>query len=222
MAATLQINSMLYAEERNLRIVVPYLRYYSLFSLLCAVVYTLPEHKWRDGRLFQILHSEARGEAVKYLHQFDEARANSVDANVRTFKAERELISYRAPSSGDGQISQNGGFLDLCALLADVAQFNSELFETSVTEYGDKAAFAIIPEYLKKISDVEIEKNYFWDTEDGYRLDSLAKKDPQPRNIWHLMTEEHVGNFFGAWRPLYETEGVFNPDKQLGIIFDIP
>lgn len=37
MAATLQINSMLYAEERNLRIVVPYLRSITHYSPCCAL-----------------------------------------------------------------------------------------------------------------------------------------------------------------------------------------
>ena len=56
MTATLQLNAIEYSSEKNLRLVVPYLAYYSLLSLVRAVVYTLPEVPWDDGRLVSISH----------------------------------------------------------------------------------------------------------------------------------------------------------------------
>jgi hypothetical protein len=222
MVATLQINSMHYAEDRNLRIVVPYLKYYSLLALLRSVVYTLPEVDWKDGELIRISHSAAIDYAIIHLGRFDRSLASSVKSDIIAFKAERELVSYRAPSSGDEQLSQNNRFLSLCTLLAEVAQFNSEILEASILKYADKAAFVLNPDYLCKISSVEIDGHYFGDTEDAYRLGYLARKYPLPANLMHLMTEGHVDDFFGAWHSSEETEDVFNPDNLNSIIFDIP
>jgi len=222
MVATLQINSMYYAELKNLRIVVPYLKYYSLLSLLRAIVFTLPEFEWKDGELIRISHSSTIDGAILHLGKFNSSLASSVKSDILAIKAERELVSYRAPSSGDEQLSQNNRFLALCTLLAEVAQFNSELLEVSVLKYGDREAFVLNPDYLDKISAIEIDGHYFGDKEDAYRLDYLSRKYPLPANLMHIMTEGHVDDFFGAWCSPDNTEGDFNPDELKCIIFDIP
>jgi hypothetical protein len=130
MGATLHVNSMYYAEDRNLRVVVPYLRYYSVLSLLRAVCFSLPELDWKDGELLYISHTAAIDRVLTHVRKFDENVANSAEIEIRELKAERELISYRAPSSGDDQITGKNRFLSLCTLLAELAQFNSELFES--------------------------------------------------------------------------------------------
>jgi hypothetical protein len=222
MAATLHVNSLFFSEDRNLRVVAPYLRYYAVLSLLRALCYTLPEHDWADGKLIQISHSAAIKGAIDHLRRFDKSLADTINSEIRELKAERELISYRAPSSGDDQVSMKNRFLALCALLAEVAQFNSELFEVSLNKNANKHAFVIISEYAEKISGVEIDGHYFGDSEDAYRLGYLARKHPYPANIQHLMTEGHVEDFFGAWHAGEDDEAFFDPDSMNGIIFDIP
>lgn len=222
MSATLHVNSAYYAEKRNLRVVVPYLRYYSILSLLRAVCYTLPEHAWRQGQLIQIPHNSAIGGTLEHLRRFDNSVAAAAEVEIRELKAERELISYRAPSSGDDQVSEKNRFLSLCTMLAEVAQFNSELFEVSLNKHSDPSTFHLLPEYTKKLAGVEIDGHYFGDPEDAYRLDYLARKHPHPANLQHLMTEGHVDDFFGAWTGNKEEGDHFNPDDMRGIIFDIP
>lgn len=222
MSATLHVNSAHYAEDRNLRVVVPYLRYYSILSLLRAVCYTLPEHEWKNGQLIQISHASAIEGALEHLQRFDKAVAAAAEVEIRKLKAERELISYRVPSSGDDQVSEKNRFLSLCMLLAEVAQFNSELFEASLIKHADPATFQLLPEYAKKIAGVEIDGHYFGDREDAYRLGYLARKHPHPANLQHLMKEGHVDAFFGAWLAKEDEGEFFNPDDMHSIIFDIP
>lgn len=195
MSSTLHINAAHFAENRNLRVVVPYLRYYSVLSLLRAVCYTLPEHEWKDGNLIQIPHGKAISGAVEHLRRFDKAVADSAKAEIRELKAEREFISYRAPSSGDDQVSEKNQFLSLCMLLAEVAQFNSELFESSLLKHADSAHFCLLSEYTARIASVEIEGHYFGDREDAHRLGDLACKQLHPVNMQHFMQEGHVDNF---------------------------
>lgn len=205
-----------------MRVVVPYLRYYAVLSLLRAVCYSIPEHNWNDGQLIQISHAAAIDGTLEHLRQFDRTVADSAKSEIRELKAERELISYRAPSSGDDQVSEKNRFLALCTLLAEVAQFNSELFEASLLKHGNPTSFQLLEEYLEKIASVEIEGHYFGDREDAYRLGYLAQKHPHPANLLHLMTEGHVEDFFGAWFQQKDDCDFFNPDEMQQIIFDIP
>lgn len=222
MSATLHVNSAHFAEDRNLRVVVPYLRYYAVFSLLRAVCYTLPDQPWNNGQLILINHPTAISGVLDYLRKFDKTFANSAESQIRELKAERELISYRAPSSGDDHVSEKNEFLALCSLLSEVAQFNSELLEASLLKYGDQTCFDLLPDYLEKISGIEIDGHYFGDREDAYRLGYLVRKHPYPANIKHLMTEGHVEDFFGAWSQKEDEGDYFNPDEMQQIIFDIP
>lgn len=221
MVATLHVNAAHFSEDRNLRVVVPYLRYYATLSLLRAVCYTLPEYAWDDGNLLHISHASAINSALEHIRKFSKTVAGTVETEIRLLKAERELISYRAPSSGDDRVTEKNEFLWLCGLLAEIAQFNSELFEASLFKNGEPSSFQLLPEYLDKISGIEIDGHYFGDREDAYRLGYLARKYPLPANLKHLMTEGHVDDFFGAW---YEgdDDGLFNPDEMQQIIFDIP
>lgn len=221
MTATLHVNAAHFAEDRNLRVVVPYLRYYAVLSLIRSVVYTLPEHSWDNGHLLTISHASAINGALEYIRKFDKNAAATAETEIRRLKAERELISYRAPSSGDDRVTEKNEFLSLCTLLAEIAQFNSELFEVSLFKNSEPSAFHLLPDYLDKISGIEIDGHYFGDREDAYRLEYLSRKYPLPENLLHIMTEGHVEDFFGAW---YESddEGIFNPDAMLQIIFDIP
>lgn len=223
MSATLHVNSASYAESRNLRVVLPYLHYYSVFSLVRAICYTLPEHEWNNGRLIEISHEKAIKGALDHLRKFDSKVADTIEAQIRELKAERELISYRAPSVGDTQIAEKNEFLSLCTLLAEVAQFNSELLDVSLSRHGVPNSFQLRPEFLEKIASIEIDGHYFGDSEDAYRLDYLSRKHPRPGNLQHMMREGHVDDFFGAWLSREENpEGLFDPDSMHQIIFDIP
>jgi hypothetical protein len=222
MSSTLHVNAAYFAEDKNLRVVVPYLRYYSALSLLRAVCYTLPEHDWRDGNLIQISHVTAIEGTLEHLRRFDKTVADSAEKEIRELKAERELISYRAPSSGDDRVSEKNRYLSLCILLAEVAQFNSELFESSLLKHANPSHFRLLSEYAERISSFEIDGHYFGDIEDAYRLDYLARKQPYPVNIQHFMKEGHVEDFFGAWVAKEEGDEFFDPDEMQHIIFDIP
>ncbi len=222
MSSTLHVNAMYFAEDRNLRVVVPYLRYYSVLSLLRAVCYTLPEHEWNDGQLITIPHSKAIDGALEHLRRFDRAVADTIEAEIRELKAERELISYRAPSSGDDQVSGKNQLFSLCTLLAEVTQFNSELFEFSLLKHADRANFRLLSEYAKRIASIEIDGHHFSDREDAYRLEFLARKQPYPVNLKSFMKEGHVDDFFGAWVAGGGANEFFNPDEMQNIIFDIP
>ena len=223
MTATLQLNAIEYSSKKNLRLVVPYLAYYSLLSLVRSVVYTLPEVPWDDGKLISISHHKAINLAFNHISNLDKGVADRFKAFCLKVKAYRELISYRSPSSGDENIGSIAEIESVATILCEVAQFNSEVLEASILKKSDQATFVFAEKYISALSGCKIEGERFFDREDTYRLGYLKRKYPISPNILHIMTEGHVEDFFGAWLPQDdEGDDVFDPDNNWQLIFDIP
>ena len=228
MNSTLQLNSLEYTEERNVRVVSAYLRYYAVLSAIRSLVYTLPVLEWNDGELIKISHGKAINIAIDYLSKFDSDISDRIKGEVLELKACRELITYRAPTSGDNSF-EDDLCIDVtrtCTLLAEVAQFYSEILESSIHKNTDKSTFCFDFEYITKLCLVEIGDFNFIDNEDAYRLDYLRRKWPVAPNILQIMTEGHTEDFFGAWDSNEESP---HPDAfdtgapvDWQTIFDIP
>lgn len=222
LSATLQLEALEHAKRQNLRIVVPYLEYYTFLALLRAIVYTLPEVDWEDGKLAAISHKKAINLSFDYMSSFNPNVTRQLKALTLDLKANRELISYRSPTSGDGGVLKHDDILESATILAEFAQMNSEILERSVLKNSNEQHFVFHRKYVDQLSNVTIEDRKFFDKEDAYRLGYLARKYPLPPNIRHIMTEGHVEDFFGAWCAEEEDENVFDPDDDWGLIFDVP
>lgn len=222
MAATLHINSLRHAQEKNLRVVAPYLRYYSVFSTMRAVYLTLPEVEWSDGATLAARHSSVIQRVLEHLRSLDPDYSEKIKAEVYRLKADREFISYRAPSNGDGEISENTEEIRLCTLFSEIAQFNSELMQRSLEKHVSPAKFEFKAEYAERIYFADIEGQRLHDEEDTYRLGRYARKQLSPSNLQSMMRQGHVEDFFGAWAADEPDEGGFDPDDELLVIFNIP
>lgn len=222
LSATLNLNSCAYAEDKNLRIVSPYLKYYAALSLARGVVYTLPEYGWGNGRIDQIAHSTAGNCVASYLGDFNQDLSKKFSDTFFKLKADRELILYKAPSSGDENIADLDDFDWVFTLLAECAQLNSEILEKSIIKNTHKEMRVFLKNHIHNLSLTEIEGHGYFDREDAYRLDYLRRKYPLPPNILHIMIEGHTEDFFGAWVAQSDEKGLFDPDKDTRRIFDVP
>ena len=222
--STLQLMSLKHAEQQNLRSVNPYLRYYSVLSALRSLVFTLPTISWDNGKISEHTHTKTINIAFDYFAKFDKEAANEFKNEVLLLKAQRELIAYRAPSSGDYGINENLDISTLCTILVELAQFNSEILEQSIHKHAPSEAFVFNKKYIQQLSTISINGMVFHDNEDWYRLDYLRRKWPTPPNILHIMTEGHTEDFFGAWEPEKENDEVFSTGApcEWQEIFDIP
>jgi hypothetical protein len=222
LAASMQLASRKYAQATNLRSVDPYLAYYSILSLMRAIILTLPELEWNNGAIITLSHKRILNLATDHIARFDRAVANRIKAEVLELRAARELISYWHPSSGDRNLNGGVDVETTATLLGEMAQFNSELLERSVLKNGQPASFEFLQSYIDQLAEVELHGVKFFDQEDNYRLDYLRRKYPAPPNVQHIMTEGHVEDFFGAWCSQDENPGCFDPDVNWRIIFDVP
>lgn len=222
MAATIQINSLEFADEVNLRVVGPYLRYYAIFSLMRAVVFTLPEQDWRDGLLATMSHKKVLSVVSDYLRYFDPVWAGEIVNSIMHLRHERELISYWHPSSGDSQLSASKDIVKLATILSELAQFNSEILERAILKKADRKAFVFLDEYSERLSRAELVGHMHVDWDDAYRINYLARKYPAPANICHMITEGHVDDLMIGWRAEEPDESKFDPDAGKLVIFDLP
>lgn len=221
LGASVMAQSLEFAESTNLRSVVSYLQYYTVLHSLRAILFTNPNVAWDGGKLLQTTHSKSINVATNVIASFDSDTAQRVKNGVTHLKAFRELISYRAPSSGDCFPKPDFDVISYCQLFLEVAQLQSELIEASVEKHVC-GTFTLSPEFTECISNVEIDGRQFFDKEDYYRIGYLGRKHPIPTNVLHIMSEGHVEDFFGSWCSENQKEGQFDPDDNCRILFDVP
>ena len=221
--ATLQLNNLRYGLDKNIKLTTSYLAYYSLLSLMRAVLFTSPEIDWNDGEIILATHSKIRKSACSRIQSYNKEKAEELKGYALKLKAWRELISYRSPTKGDPFKLDLDEHLTICTVLVEIAQLQSELLERLVLKNSQPNTKGITEGYFEKIFSFEKDGEYFFDDEDWYRLGYIARKFPIPVNLLHMMTEGHVEDFFGAWIDESEEDNdKFNPDEDWHVIFDIP
>lgn len=220
--ATVLGNALEHSHETGLRIANPYYEYYAALSLMRAVVYTLPTVDWSDGELISISHARAINLAFDWLGKLDQETAKKAKELAKQLKAQREVISYRAPASGDSILSGQYDLNELLILLAELAQFNSELLEQSISRNADPSNFVVKSEYVTQLSSFEIEGFTFHDAEASYRLGYLRRKMPRPYNLAATMTEGQTEDFIGAWDSDEDDKFTNGGPCDWQQIFDVP
>lgn len=99
LAATLLLNSLEFAQKANLKVVVPYLTYYSMLTSGRMLVLTLPNQRWDGGELLLLEHSKAINIVVDAITRVSKELGNNMRSHIDEIKAIREFFSYRFPAS---------------------------------------------------------------------------------------------------------------------------
>jgi hypothetical protein len=230
MASTLYINSYRHCMKVNQRVPATFLQYYSVLFAMRAAILTSPKQLWNNGELVGMTHSKAINVSCDILKCLTSSSyADGIKGQIAEMKGRRELISYIAPSRGDGDIEllSDPGLIALCTLFSEIAQLQSEVLETSLHKKApDKSTLVFKREFFHIACTAVCEDSEYVDHEDAYRLDYLRRKHPLMTNLYHIISEGHSEDFFGSWLPkdedADESESTFNPDKDWQIIFDIP
>lgn len=220
--ATVILNAINFSEENGMRLATPYFEYYATLSLARAITYTLPDKKWDNGKLITISHKDAINSAFDWLKRFNSSEAEALKAVTLKLKAQRELISYRIPSTGDQNICRDHDLEQLLIILAEVAQFNSELFKKSIVKYADPSTFVVNEEDIHNLACISIDDHEFPDDYDYHRLNYLRRKMPKPTSLHYTMTEGMTEDFIGAWDGEDGTSFSNGGPGNWQSIFDIP
>ncbi len=230
MASTLYINSYRHCMTVNQRVPATFLQYYAVLFAMRASVLTSPMQSWSNGELVGMTHSKAINVSCDILKCITLSDyADTIKGQIAEMKGKRELISYIAPSRGDGDILllDDTGLIALCTRFSEMAQLQSEVMEASLHKKApDKSTLVFKDEFFRQACSAVCEECEYLDHEDAYRLDYLRRKHPLMTNVCHIISEGHSEDFFGAWLPKDDDEvrsdAVFDPDKEWDVIFDIP
>lgn len=224
LSATVMLTSLEYAIEKNLKMSVPYLYYYSLITCCRALLYANPYNEWKENSDFLIMsHSKMINLTKDYLNHLDTDYALKVYNILNELKESRELFSYKFPSTGLNIVNEYDLYeiIEICSTLCELAQLTSEQIQ--------KYTFKKCMDNYEEWSSVDLNHlkhtysyNGITDSEDWLRIDYIRRKQPFPASIYYTMTEGMVEDYFGAWCPDDEDEDLYNPDINWRIIFPVP
>ncbi|MFR9070804.1 MAG: hypothetical protein ACLVIU_10630 [Paraclostridium sp.] len=232
LSATVMLSSLEYCIEKNVKISIPYLSYYSILTCCRAVIFTLPNISWNNGKdsIMEMKHSKIINIIKDCLVKLNKSYGEDIYNKINAYKDYRELFSYKFPATGIG-IMDNENYsydklVNICSTLCEIAQLNSLQIENYVRKnclHNLDDFQELDNEYLKKcfFYKVNNENIMIIDNEDWYRIDNIRRIQPYPVNIYHTMTEGMVEDFFGAWCSGLDDEISYNPDIDWRIIFPV-
>ena len=233
LAATVMLNSLDYAKQKNLKVVVPYLSYYSLLTCCRALLYSVPYNIWKpdneknpknkNNPFLEPAHDRVIKLTKDYLNHLDKDFAEKIFTNMKKLKEWRELFSYKFPASGvnDNEEYPYGDLIESCGILCELAQLSSEQLQ----KYIFKNCINNFEEWIVTTEKLEVGYKYktIIDKEDWYRIDYIKRRQPFPANIYYTMTEGMVEDYFDSWLAENDSDEIFNDyDLDWRLIFPCP
>jgi hypothetical protein len=238
-SATIMLNTLKYSNRKNLKIVEPYLIYYSLLSCCRAIVFVLPDVTWNKGELATLTHSKALTLTIDTVKAIDKTASAEINRLLKLSKSFREMYSYHFPAKGLSVIPEKyrieiDEVIQACTLLSEIAQLNSEFLESSLSKNArydplweedvDEDIFKACFEY--KFNDGGKYDDVIFDEDDWYRFGRMAIKYKRPFSLLNSMSEGMTEDFFNSWTPENnDDDDVFDigsPCPEWEIIFPIP
>lgn len=235
LSATVMLSSLEYCIEKNVRMSIPYLSYYSILTCCRAVIFTLPNISWKNGKdsIMEMNHSKTINGIKDCLMKLNKNYGEEIYNQINSYKDYRELFSYKFPASGTGVMDYDNysydKTVDICRILCEIAQLNSQQIENYIRKnclHNLDEFKGLDMEYLNRCFryNVNNTNTEIIDHDDWYRIDYIRRKQPFPVSIYYTMTEGMVEDFFGVWCSNLEDEEelLYNPDIDWRIIFPVP
>jgi hypothetical protein len=226
LASTVLLSSLIYSKDKNLKVIEPYLLYYSLLNCSRAFLSLYPTEQWNNGEMIKSTHSKIINCATNYIQIINKEYASDFKNDFNALREYREAFSYMFPSDGldlfDIVITSNK-VEEYCILLLEFAQYSSEILSRI---YNKKNVGLPVKTFLENFQNplmsIEFCGRIIISKEDWYRLDYIARKHDTLYSLHHTMSEGMIEDFFGAWCAEDEKKDVFNPDASWQLLFDIP
>jgi len=224
LSSTILLSSVEHAKKVNLKIVEPYLLYYSLLNCARAVILTSPFVEWGEDDLFTMTHSKTINLLGDIVAKYNKTKGIEIKKLIDWAREYREIFSYKFPANG--LTNHNLSSLEVienCAFMCEIAQLQSKVLENSICK-NVKGEFNFDQSFFE-VGYIYGNDNFqFIDEEDWYRLSYISRKQKRPYSIHSTMTEGMVEDFIGAWcsEDEVESELIYNPDLNWQIIFPLP
>jgi hypothetical protein len=223
LSSTVLLGSVKYANEKNLKIVEPYLIYYSLLNCARCVILTSPYYRWNSGDILTMTHKKTINIVGDIISKYNKEKGQEIKKFIDNAREYREIFSYKFPAKGLTNHNLNlENTILICQILCEISQLQSKVLENSYDK-NTKEKYDVDWEMMDfGYSYGEINFNFI-DKEDAFRLYLIAKEQKRPYSLASTMTEGMVMDFFEAcYDSENEIEENFDPDKYEDIIFPCP
>ena len=199
LSASVMISSAAYSKKKNIRITEPYLYYYSILSCCRSLLFTLPRLPWDGGKILEMTHQKIINISADAIGVLSKKRGEEIKTLFDYAKSMRELFSYKFPALGLGVLKKSEKYeidyiINVCSLICEIAQFNSELMQASITKYAD-GDIELKESDLKCCFEYDIDGFRDIDQDDWYRINYMTRKMKKPLNLHWMMTEGLVEDF---------------------------
>lgn len=225
MASSVMLASERFADQSALRAAQPYLIYYGLFHAARAFVLTLPTQEWRDGALLTLSHKRVANIVVDEVRFYGSSVSDAVRSTLEAARTHRELFSYSFPAEGPGSVDQpepisGDDAVSMATFLCELAQLNSEALDAALEKHSAAGKGYLLDELRRVAEHTAVDGTKIGDREDWYRIDQLKRHFDRPSNLWMLVREGMVDDFFPPWGG--EEDVHFDVDEAVRLLFPFP
>lgn len=222
-AASITLGTAIYSEKKNVLSTIPYCIYYSILYCCRAFLFTVPDFEWKGIDSVEKTHRSILNLTETYLRRLNLQTSTQWGVILKRAQAQRELYSYRFPTTGlafiEGQAVKLSEAEEICQLLTDLAKLNSDCLESALRKHspgqfrvaqGDAIRIAMTYE----LDGIEIEDN-----DDYYRIGYHIRKFSTVSNLAFMATDGLRDDYANSWSAdERHDEDAFNPDDYMYLL----
>lgn len=212
----LLLSSYEYARDKNLKIVLPYLIYYSLLTASRSLILTSPLDKREID--FIRTHDKIINETTDIIARINKQKSEKYKETINIAKDNRELFSYKFPASGLRLINDNSEDVSKQVnLIRELSVLNSQILDVMLDKLQDKTVFEIDGECDSVMYNLFDYKGKI-DNDDYYNAGYIGRKRKRPHPLNLMISEGMEEDFYLSWAPEEEDSDLFIPPE---FIFDL-
>lgn len=202
-------HSLEFAREKNLKITIPYLIYYSLLTASRSLIYTAPNDDYSLDKVRN--HENIINMTADIIAKISKEESIEYKTTINTAKDNRELFSYKFPASGLRLINDNSdkAFKQI-DLVRELAVLNSQILDVKLDKLKDKSVFEIDGTCGSVFYNLFEFKNKL-DNDDYYNSGYIARKIKRPQPLNFMISEGIEEDFSLHWEPEDDNDDLFKP-----------
>lgn len=202
-------HSLEYAKEKNLKITIPYLIYYSLLTASRSLIYTSPNDDYPLNKIRT--HENIINTTADIIAKISKDESIAYKTTINTAKENRELFSYKFPASGLRLINDNSDKVSKqIDLVRELAILNSQILDVKLSKLKDKTVFEIDGTCDSVFYNLFEFKDKL-DNDDYYNSGYIARKIKRPFPLNFMISEGIEDDLSLPWEPDEEDNDLFKP-----------
>jgi hypothetical protein len=225
LASTVLGTSAQHAEGQNLKVVMPYLKYYTMLNCCRAFIFTLPCVDWKDEKSIQMTHSNIINTGSDRLKRLNDFECSKHKKRLEAGQNQREFFSYSFPATGlsifgDDLIALDDA-IETARLFADLTQLNLSCLEAAIMKHGKPPYSIVEQDVLWLLMRYDTKLGELIDDDDYQRVGYFLRKYRHPSELASLATAGLVEDFLGAWQSESDTNEFYDPDRDWCLLLSL-